>query len=241
MFFAVISSCKKVEKDMNDYYPTVTTISATKLPDGSVEVKGEITSIGLGDVSDAGFCMSTSPIPEMLDNQAIANIQGNLFSVTYSNFELYTRYYFRTWSANRYGYTYGNIIHVDSIQKALIVAPCSPPMNTIDIGAGGLQETYSSVSFNGTNTFQAHSNSIVAHFEFDSKPVTGIYTTSSSAGPGAVCVFFFTGSMGPTLNSGTPVYVNQTSSNSWEIVLCNAPWTYSGTQFYMTTKFTYPL
>lgn len=238
----ILSSCKKVEKDVNDYYPVVKTVSATVLSDGTVEVKGEITSEGAAPINDAGFCTDTLNYPDMLDMQTIAtNIQGESFSVVYSGLKPFTRYYFRSWATNAYGYSYGNIIFLDSIAATPLVAPCSPPMNTVDIGTGTGEETFYTVNATEHSYYweiQAHSNSVLLNLDFKTKPVTGIYTTTTSTSPedNTVNVNFWSGSIGPTLLAGSSVYVNQINSNKWEITICNAPWKYGSSIFYLTTK-----
>ena len=236
------SSCKKVKKDVNDYFPKLKTVSATILPDGSVQMKGEVISEGGAPIEYSGFCMSTSPVPKMLDNQTLAD---NSFSAVYSGFNTATRYYFRSWAANKYGYSYGDIISLDSVYATPLTAPCSPVMNSIDIGTGP-NETYLSVgapvSSGFTWDFQASSNSHTLNFSFGELPSTKIYTTTTSSSPsaGEVYVNFYSTSLSSVLNYGSSVYVNKISSTAWEITICSAPWTYSSSTFYLTTKFACP-
>lgn len=240
----IFSSCKKVLKDVHDYYPNIKTVSATVLPDGSVEVKGEIISEGAAPIEYMGFCAGTMPEPKMLDAQAIAD---NNFTVIYSGFTINTKYYFRTWATNDYGYSYGNIISLDSITATPVVAPCTPPANSINIGGGNPTETYITIgspTFNmNTWDFQAQSNSNIVNFKFGENLKTKIYTTTdlTPSGPGEVHVSFYSGFISGTLNSGSSVYVNQANATTWEITICNAPWMYSSSTFYFTTMFTCPL
>jgi hypothetical protein len=241
-----LSSCEKVESDMHDYYPVVRTVSATVLQDGSVQVKGEIVSEGTKPVEYAGFCFSTTPVPKMLDAQVIADRQGNFFTAVYSGFDITTKYYFRSWATNGNGYSYGNIISLDSIKATPIIAPCSPAMNTVTIGAG--TETWTTVdppAFSSASgwDFQATSNSIVMYFTFGSKPVTRIYTTTSFNSPASdqVHVIFYSGFISGGLSDGSDVYVNQTGVDTWEMTICSASWSNGGGTNYMTAKFRCPL
>ena len=243
------SFCTKVEKNVMDYYPSVKTVSAIVLQDGSVEVKGEIISDGTTPIKYAGFCLDTIGMPGMLNFQALAPvIQGNTFSVVYSGFDRYTRYYFRSWAANGFGYSYGNVIYLDSIKATPLIPPCSPGMNTINIGGGNPTQSYYSVGIPtlGASTwdFQAQSSSNTINFKFGSSPVTRIYTTTTSTSPSSneVNVSFYSGFISGTLSNGSSIYVNQTGPASWEMTICNAPWIYNGgSTFTLITKFTCPL
>lgn len=243
-FFFGWSSCRKVQKDVYDYYPEVKTVSVTVLSNGSVEVTGELISEGAAPLEHAGFCVSTNPLPNMLEGQAFAD---NTFSAVYSGFSPGTKYYFRSWATNAYGYSYGNVISLDSVVVPNLTAPCTPTMNSINIGGGNPTQTYYNVdvptySSSGWD-FQALSSSNTVNFRFGSELTTKIYTTTAATNPSSdqVRVNFYSGSLSGTLSAGSSVYVNQTGSNTWEITICSAPWTYSSSTFYLTTKFTCPL
>jgi hypothetical protein len=244
---ALIYSCRKPLKDIQDYYPNLKTVSATVLPDGSVEVKGEIISEGAAPVEYWGFCAGTMPEPKMLDAQAIAD---NTFTVIYSGFSTNTKYYFRTWATNQYGYSYGNILYLDSISATPVTPPCTPPPNSVNIGGANPTENYITIgtpAFNMTSNtwdFQAQSNSNVVNFKFGENLKTKVFTTttiSSSPGAGKVYISFSSGFISGVLNTGSLVYVNQINSTTWNVTICNALWTYNTSTFYFTTEFTCPL
>ena len=210
-----------------------------------MQLQGEIISDGNKSIDYAGFCFSTNSSPKMLDNQLIADVQGNKFTATYSNFDINTKYYFRSWATNENGYSYGDVISLDSISATPLIPPCSPGMNVVTIGSGN--ETYFSVdtpSFSSVSgwSFQANSNSINLTFNFGSRPRTKIYTTTQSDTPSEdqVYIEFFSGPFAQSLSDGSPVYVNQTGTSRWEMTVCAAPWTYGSSTFYFTTQFTCP-
>jgi len=244
----MLSTCKKVQKDVMDYYPKVTTVSATVNADGSVTVKGTIVSQGASPIEYCGSCMGTMPVPKMLDNEAIASSpQGNDFTAMYTGFNSGTKYYFRAWASNGDGWSYGNIISLDSIVTQPVVAPCSPTMNSVNIGGGNPTETYYSVGVPtlGTSSwdFTASSNANTVNFRFGESPVTKIYTATSnmSPAPNQVNVGFYSGMISGSLSDGDQIYVNKTGSATWVITICNAPWLYNSSTFNFTTKFTCPL
>ena len=250
LFTAVflLTTCKKVQKDVMDYYPKVTTVSATVQPDGSVIMQGTIVSSGTSSIEYSGFCMGTMSTPKMTDNQALStSTQGNNFYATYSGFNSGTKYYFRSWATNGDGWSYGNIISLDSIVTQPVVATCSPAMNSVNIGGGNPTETYISVGApaQGPSSwdFQASSNSNTVNFSFGESPLTKIYTTTTSntPGPTQVYIYFYSGFISGALNDGSPVYVNKSGASTWVITICNAPWVYNSSTFNFLTKFTCPL
>lgn len=234
-------SCKK------QYNPEVKTVSATILPDGSVEVKGEIVSSGNTPIEYSGFCMDTLSVPEMLDNQILSGTSGNNFSTIYSGLDPYKRYYFRAWAANGSEYSYGDIISLDSIQATPVAAPCSLSSNTLILAGSGPIELVYNVGFPtyGIDSwdFSVSTGSTSMDFSFGEMPRTKVYTTTGnmSPGPNDVYISFFSGFTSGVLSSGSSVYVNQITPTSWEITICDAPWTYNSTAFHMKARFNCPL
>jgi hypothetical protein len=240
------TGCKKALSDVKDYYPEVRTASVSVNTDGSVTVAGEIVSEGDAPLDYAGACVSTSPVPTMEDGQVISAVAGDRFTATYTAFDPYTRYYFRTWAINKYGYSYGNVIALDSIAAQPVNAPCSLAVNSIDLGSGFPTETYSVVNapegYLGVYSFTAYSNANNMTYRFGGALHTGIYTTTqyNDPSPGEVRVSFFSGFINASLSAGTPVYVTQLSPDSWAITICQAPWAYNANTYYLNTSFTCP-
>src|SRR5689334_2336018 len=129
-------SCTKVEKDPLDYYPKVETVSAVVLDDGSVQVTGQIIDEGADAIEYGGFCMDTLSNPKMMSKQIIATNSGGTFTAIYENFDITKTYYFRSWAANGYGYAYGNVIALDSIEAEPVIPTCTPPQNSMNYGGG---------------------------------------------------------------------------------------------------------
>src|SRR5215475_7081846 len=122
--------------------------------------------------------MDTLSTPEMLDNQALSGSTGNSFSVTYSGFDPYKRYYFRAWAANENGYSYGDIIYLDSIHATPVVAPCSLTANSLILSGSGPTETFYNVVYPtyGIDTwdFSASTGSTSMDFRFGEMPRTKV-------------------------------------------------------------------
>jgi hypothetical protein len=245
----LISSCRKPLKDVNDYFPKVKTVSAVVQTDGSVKVTGEIESPGEAKnavIDGVGFCVSTNSEPKMLERQIIATLDGTSFTATYSvtNFSVDSVYYFRTWATNNYGYSYGDIIRVDSIIATPVTPPCTLPMYYVNIGGGQPTAYYYNVDApDSYNYFSAATGSgPTVNFQFGSPLTTGVFQTTTNTSPpfGQVFVSFYSGFISGALNSGSNVYVNKISTTSYEISICNAPWTYSSSTFNFNTHFTTP-
>lgn len=245
----IISSCKKALKNEDDYFVKLTTVSATVQTDGSVLVKAEIQSPGKAkgsSVENAGFCLSTNPQPKMLDRQLLTTTDGSSFSAVYpaSTFSDDSTYYFRAFATNDYGYSYSNIIKLDSVIAPAVTAPCSLTANTVNIGGGNPNYSYYSIGApDSYHYFSASSSGGTVHFQFGSGLTTGIYhtTTDTSPGAGQVNVSFYFGFISGALSTGSNVYVNKLGPNSFDIRICSAPWTYSSSTFYFSTRFVTPL
>lgn len=238
-------ACRKPLKNVEDYFPKVTTVSAVVQSDGTVKVTGNIDSPGRtkgAAIDYAGFCVNTNPEPKMLEGQLIGELDGTTFTAVYpaTLFNIDSTYYFRTWATNEYGYSYGNVIRLDSIITPTITPPCKLTLNTINIG--GSTPT-AQLDVMGTpdsdNSFSGYSFSGPSvSFRFGSPLTTGIFKTSdSSPQRGQVYVSFTSGA----LSSGSNVYVNRLSASKFEITICEAPWTSNFTTFYFNTHFTTPL
>ncbi len=255
LLFSVIFSCRKAKKDMKDYYPSVNTVSAIINEDGDVIVEAEITSSGEKSLEHIGFCMDTIPAPKMLSNQiVVSTINGGNFSTKYSNinstlsyqsFNPNKTYYFRSWATNGNGYNYGNTISLTNIKGTPIIPTCSLAPSYLNLGTGNPSSTYykvNSPSQSGTWDFQASSySSGTLNFKFGSQPRNKVFTTTTSTpNNNEVNVSFYSGFISGTLNSGTYVYVYETSTGIYDITICQAPWLYSSTTFYLNTRFTCP-
>lgn len=249
MVFLFSGSCRKALPDVSDYFPDVRTVSATVQTDGTVLVEGEIVSEGDAPVEYTGFCCGTMNEPQLLNRQLIStSVSGTHFTAVYSGFSIDSTYYFRSWATNDYGYVYGDIIVLDSIVATPVVAPCSLPMNSVNTGGSTPTYTYYDVTqptqYMGIWEFDAESSSGPSvHFEFGSGLTTGIYTTTinTSPGSGEVYVSFINGFTSGALNSGSNVYVNTIGPGTYEVTICNAPWTYNSSTFYFRTRLTVPL
>ena len=178
----IFASCKKIEKDPRDYYPTVKTISAVVLDDGSVLVTGEITSEGASEILYSGFCMDSINDPSMLSNQVMGQRNGNIFTTIYENFDITKKYYFRSWAANDYGYAYGNTLSLDSIAAIPVIPPCSMTPNTTEFGSG--VKTFTNVGspvagFDDWTVSATSTSGVNLSLTFGEKPRTRKYVTAS--------------------------------------------------------------
>ncbi|MFM9944738.1 MAG: hypothetical protein ACKVQB_05845 [Bacteroidia bacterium] len=248
LLFGVIllfSTCRKPLKDVKDYYPVVETVSATVQDDGTVLIEGQIVKDGETEADLFGFCMSKEPIPNMVDNQ-ISNpkVEGKKFSGVYEDFELNTPYYFRTWASNDFGYSYGNIIYLDSIKPAYKTAPCTPSINTFDNGMGAGYKSISNVYVYTNQVWEMQWVSSGSYFylTFSEIPKTGIYKITDNWQPDNKSVnlkvsYNATAGKGEV---GQKVYVNRMPNGEFEVTICSVPVSYNGIIKNFTTKFMCP-
>lgn len=239
------SSCRKALKDVNDYFPKIKTVSATVQTDGSVLLRGEVDSKSEGNIEYLGFCCNTNGDPKIRDRQITVASNGT-FSATYpGGFNVDSIYYFKAWATNEFGYSYGNTLRLDSIIATPITPPCTLTMNTLNL-SGGQTQTYTSVTepteYMGTYEFSGSTGSTGVNFTFGSALTTGTYTTTTetSPEPGRVYINFYSGFTSGALSNGSKIYVNTIGSGIFDISICNAPWTNSGTTFYFNTRLTVP-
>lgn len=248
-----VSACKKARKNVEDYYPKVTTVSASVTGDGNVEVSADVT-LKTGQLQYIGFCMDTVPVPDMVKNQVIVKeLNGSSFRHTYAmDFNPAKNYYFRSWAASETGYSYGNVVSLSNIRATPASAPCDLTLNTSDIGLGGSGNIYkvSSVSnFSSTwdiNTSGYDSRAGNLRFSFGSPLKTKVYTTSSSylsIYSDNVFISVSGGFNSGVVKAGTKVYVNKLSEGVFEITVCDASWNATGSSLTLDlkTRFRSPL
>ncbi len=245
----IANSCKKALKNMDDYYPKVSIVSAEIQTNGSVLVTGKIDSEGNAPIEYIGFSCNTKPNPILTDRQIISQINGNTFTAIYTGLDVDSVYYFRTWAANSYGYKYGSETSLGSIIAPPVTPACTLPISYLNNGSGNGSTSYYYVSVPTSSwqfwEFSASPQSGNAlNFKFGSAITTGIYTTENDYSPqsGNVFVSFQFGWLGSfSLESGSKVYVNTIGQDTFDITICNAPWKYNAnTTFTLNTRFTCP-
>lgn len=219
------AACKKVQKNVHNYYPVVKTVSAEKLGDGSVRVTGQIVSGGSTDVAYAGFCWDTVPNPRMVQNQVMVDeITNGMFSYTFSSFSTTKKYYFRAWAGNDDGYDIGADAMADTIIFDSSAIPCSPAKQKVAFtGIANITESYTLIS---PLTASAMGYQVIAHtgshtiiYDFGQYPISGFYktvggTTQTGGRYMAISVD------GIRSNGGADVYVRQGFDNTIGLTLC---------------------
>lgn len=241
------ASCQKVYRDINDYFPKITTISATVQPDGTVLVEGTVEDEGADALRYLGFCCSVNPEPQMLDRQVLAEFDGLHFTAVYEGgFDPDSVYYFRSWAANGFGWVYGNTVSAGDIIGSSVTPPCTLSGNSLDLGIGQGTEQYFQIgtpyAVPGGWAFSAETYSgPTIEFRFPELITTKVFQTvgHTSPGPGEVFVSFYSGFIAGSLSPGSEVYVKRLNDDDlFEIVICDGEWEYNGSVFYLNTKFT---
>lgn len=220
----LFATCKKVEKDVRNYYPDVRMVSAVAQPDGTVLVTGEVLSEGNKPLSYAGFCMDTIPLPAMLSNQQPAEtMNGNQFSYTYRSLSGAKKYYFRFWATNENGYDLSDAsLSVDKPSFSQDLIPCQPAYNRLRIEGHTVQDYYHITPLEqGALTWDcfASANNRILYFRFNKWPVNGVYRIFpyTSSYPDLVYVRLD----GYELEEGGKVYVRELDEHTLEITICD--------------------
>lgn len=234
----ILSACTKAKKNVMDYYPEVSTVSANVTQDGSVEVTANVT-LKSGSLDYIGFCMDTLPEPNMMKNQVIVEgLNGSEFKNIYAlNFNPAKTYYFRSWAASGKGYSYGNTISVSNIKAIPMVAPCTLNTNSSDIGffgsngSGDQGSAYNVTAvdnFSGTwdiTSYGYTSSAGTLRFHFGSALKTKVFTTTEGSAYGdLVAISVSSGFNSGYVLKGYKVYVNKISEGVFEITVCDTPW-----------------
>jgi hypothetical protein len=114
---------------------TVQTVSTSNVKYNSVDVAGNLTVLGDGQVSDYGFCYSASNnAPTTSDSKASKGqtSQPGQYTATLADLQPLTKYYIRAYAVNSMGTAYGSTLEVTTAD-----APPAPPVVT-----GGLAAYY---------------------------------------------------------------------------------------------------
>ncbi len=90
--------------------PEVTTTEVTNITAGIAEGVGTIDDQGDFPVSRRGFCWSTSPNPNLLDNCSASVLSENPFRIVMRGLQGNTTYYARAYATNSGGTAYGDNI-----------------------------------------------------------------------------------------------------------------------------------
>jgi hypothetical protein len=223
----LFSTCKKVEKDVRNYFPKVKTVSAVVQPDGTVKLTGQLTSTGAGEMNGVGFCMDTLPNPKMHYGQKICDtLFDDSFYGTYAYLDATKPYYFRTWAVNEWGYVYGEDILVNDIKVSPSVMSCIVDSNTVDIAQYGLSAVsyVSAMEVSGSDwESMVQAGSHILRFTFHDKPVTGIWKISDiTSGRGRYVNLLYQGPATFTSYAKNgKVYINQLNKDVFEVYLCD--------------------
>jgi len=227
-----LAGCAKIkyQDDVLNYYPKVVTSKDSILPDGSVQVTGELVSSGSGQLYYLGFCMDTAPHPQMHFNQLLTDtLNGSSFTATYRRLDGLKRYYVRAFAANEYGYAYGDDIVVENAGPDTSMIACHPGGNTIITQGGGYtnkQENLFHVEALDPMTHEVSvlANSMSLNLQFGKTPTSGKYTIwhNPSIGSDEVQVLFSESNWGTyELKNGGTLYVQQIDATRIRVWICN--------------------
>ena len=224
------NSCKKAKKDYNEYLPVIKLVSAVVQSDGSVLVTGQMDSEGESKIDYIGFCCSTNNTPTMPERQVLAT-SGSTFTANIKNLNVDSAYYFRAFATNSFGYSYSNIIYLNSVVPPAVTVPCTLTANTVNLGDGTGTTTATSSNlisydnFSGYYSFTAYmASSNPISFTFGSHITNGTFTTGSNEPASNEVYVTFTNFNMYAVGPGASVYVNTISPGVYDVTICDGSW-----------------
>lgn len=89
--------------------PAILSATTIKVEDGSTSAvfEAQIMSDGHGEISECGFCYSTTSMPDINDNKVQCNVSPS-FGATVNSLTIGTRYYVRAYAINQKGVAYSD-------------------------------------------------------------------------------------------------------------------------------------
>ena len=102
-----ISGCRK-----DSMPPVVMTMDVTDITCNSARCSGKIVSSRGADLTELGFCWSTSQMPTIEENKLLLAPENGLFSGEIAGLLPFTTYFIRAFATNKQGTAYGEIIMI---------------------------------------------------------------------------------------------------------------------------------
>jgi hypothetical protein len=250
LFTFILMSCGKPLDDVNDYFPELRVISVTPEADGSLTITAEIVKPGAGDVEYVGMCFSENGTPGADEDQQLSVVSNNKFSVNYSYYtdqsgsswdlDNEARYYVRAFATNAYGYAWSEVFEINPWTVPSVEAPCTPTLNSFSYGSGTTTSFANGPStVNSTYDYTMNGASADVKFMFGGPLETGVFTTAGSSsflGSHEVSIQVTAFNV-YTVASGALVYVNEISTNYFEVTVCSAPIAIGASQSAFTARF----
>lgn len=232
--------------DFDIYEPEVMTSNIYALPDGRIVVEGEI--VYLERVSGGlfvGFDYSLDSSDFPITNQfLIRNPDSVQFSKIYTDLVPLQTYYFRSFIANGYNYTYGDIIEYTVPFGEDPEVPCEISENIIADNGANCTINIESIQQGGRGVTRHRGNYAVrftcsgggvhnVHMEWSEAPVTGIYSTrhysNFDQNRGKIILIELTSSNIFSVKPDGEVYVTFLDANTMKVEFCDLRYGFSDT------------
>jgi hypothetical protein len=243
-----IFSCRKPLKDTNEYYPKVSSVTHTVNLDQSITFTAHIEDPGAADIEYVGMHFSLTGEPTENDQQVLATLNGDVFSATiygitepdgsYFDLDHESSFYVKAFATNQFGWSWSQTYKMLPWEIPTVEAPCTPSNNTFNFGNGVMSAFVSGPSTaTGGYVYTLNGSFGDSEFRFNQPIHTGIYTTSLEGTflqSNEVQISFTYGNY-HLVSAGASVYVNETSPDVFDVTVCSAPWSGTGTY---TARFT---
>ncbi len=195
-----------------------------------------------------GFCFDTIPDPRPNSTGNLNHTQGVLdgkkFTGDFPWFDAYQKYYFRAYAVTFEGdYVFSGQSVLDTIHAKRVVPTCNPTFGRINLGSSNIQYVSSAetpeLGIYGYE-IEVRSNNNWFDIEFGEYPISGIYkTTQQDPEENQIRIAIF-GPGGGVLDGGTNVYINQLGPKKWNMVICDAKYTFVNAKLTFSSNFDFP-
>lgn len=160
--------------------PTMTTYDPYDITASSVKTGGNITSDGGGEVQSRGICWSKNENPTIEDSKTINGKGSGTFTTELTGLEPATKYYVRSYSTNRTGTGYGNIVTFTTLvtKPTVTTVAASQITNNSAITGGNISSTGGAAITQRGVCWSTKENPTIANNVVNSGTGIGVFASS---------------------------------------------------------------
>lgn len=152
--------------------PTLEKVAVSEIGKGKATLSSKVRDAGNGNVTDCGFCYSTSPSPTVNDKKVSYGTTAERFGKTITDLTENTTYYVRAYAVNELGVGYSE---ETSFTTLAVTAPSLSPVTMVVI-SNTSAEVEAAVASLGNGTLQD------AGFAYSTSPYPTVETGKLSCG-----------------------------------------------------------
>jgi len=227
----VLSSCQFDLFEKNEFQlPETKIITVSNNEVNETEITFSVSDPSDKEIKYIGICYNQTGEPKSNENQQLFEGKIGTFTTKISDLKPDSTYYFRSFSANEFGYSESQVISYKIPEPTPIYAPCSVNVNTIeeDNTSYNIYSEYASANSGNAGNYgvdlmyNSFSGSKNLKFSFNSLPGTGIYTTTDLSGISNDNKSVYVNITNvATIKSGAKLYIENINSDSLRLTFCD--------------------